>query len=335
MSDPRPVLVVGDLLTDVLVLAGEHRSPRSDAHATVVQRGGGSAANVAAWLAWSGVPTVFAGRVGADPYGELACRVLTASGVTVRAVRDPARPTGTCVVLVEVGGDRDMFVDPGASGALDLADLPDPSGFGWVHLSGYPLLHPGSQAAAVGLLRAATAAGIPVSVDPASAAPLRALGAARFTELIAGVAAVFPNADEAAVLTGHVDPAAAAAALLPIADAVVVTLGADGARYADRWGGLVRTAAAVPPGPVLDPTGAGDAFVAGWLTCRLAGDDPARCLAGGARLGALAVTLTGGRPPATGIPVPPRATDTSVPPPTTGVSVDQATATDTEPLRTS
>lgn len=215
----------------------------------------------------------------------------------MRAAPDPDRATGTCVVLVAADGERDMFVDPGASAALAYDDLPDPAGFAWLHLSGYPLLHPGSRAAAAGLIRAAAAAGVRTSVDPASAAPLRDLGADRFAELIGGVQLLLPNADEAAVLTGVADPAAAAESLLSIAETVVVTLGDLGALHADRSGASHRVPSVQPPGPVLDSTGAGDAFAAGWIAAHLRGDGAPQCLAAGARAGAVAVTLPGGRPP--------------------------------------
>ena len=140
-------------------------------------------------------------------------------------------------------------------------------------------------------------AGVRTSVDPASAAPLRDLGADRFAELIGGVQLLLPNADEAAVLTGVADPAAAAGSLLSIAETVVVTLGDLGALHADRSGASHRVPSVQPPGPVLDSTGAGDAFAAGWIAAHLRGDGAPQCLAAGARAGAVAVTLPGGRPP--------------------------------------
>lgn len=289
--------MVGDLLTDVVVTAAEFRSRGTDATSSIVQRGGGSAANVAVWLAETGVADVtFAGRVGADPAGDVACRLLVDAGVQTVVARDPGRATGTCVVLVGADGERDMFTDPGASTALDPADVPDPAGFDRVHLSGYTLLHAGSRAAAVALITTARTTGVPVTVDPASAAPLRAVGPAAFRELVSGVDLLVPNADEARALTGSDDPVQAARDLLTQAAQVVVTLGGGGAVHVDRSGTVTRADAAPPPGPVVDSTGAGDAFVAGWTAAALTGADVSGCLAAATRSGAAAVTVRGGRP---------------------------------------
>lgn len=300
------LLVVGDVLTDVTVTGLGSVAASTDTPARVAIGGGGAAANTAAWSSALGITTTFCGRVGDDPWGAVADDLLTELGVRTELARDELRPTGTCVVLVRADGSRDLVVDPGASGALDSADLPDPGRFAWVHLSGYPLLHEGSRPAAVGLLAAARAAGVACSVDPASVAPLRALGAAHFADLVHGVEVLFPNAAEAEVLTGHADPLAAARDLLDTAAEVVVTLGPDGALSLDRSGLVVRSPAAVAAdttsvavhstGAAVDTTGAGDAFAAGWIAARLGGADRQRQLDAGNACAALVVCRTGTRP---------------------------------------
>ncbi len=97
------------------------------------------------------------------------------------------------------------------------------------------------------MLAAARAAGLPVSVDPSSAAPLRRAGAAAFLGWIAGAALLLPNRDEAAALSGHADPERAARALAAHAREVVVKLGAEGALWTDG-GAAVRGAGAVGAG---------------------------------------------------------------------------------------
>jgi ribokinase len=103
---------------------------------------------------------------------------------------------------------------------------------------------------------------------------------------------LLPNRDEAAVLTGQADPAAAARALTLHAREVVVKLGADGALWTDGRA-LERVAAA--PARAVDTTGAGDAFAAGLLAARLAGAGPRAALEAGAALAARAVERPGGR----------------------------------------
>lgn len=283
------------MLTDVTVTGLGSVAASTDTPARVALGGGGAAANTAAWSSALGIATTFCGRVGDDPWGGVAEDLLTEMGVRTELARDDRLATGTCVVLVRADGSRDLVVDPGASGALDLADIPDPRGFAWLHLSGYPLLHEGSRPAAVGLLGAARVAGVACSVDPASVAPLRALGASRFADLVRGVDVLFPNAAEAEVLTGRADPLAAARDLLDLAAEVVVTLGPDGALSLDRSGSIVRSPAAVAV--AVDTTGAGDAFAAGWLAARLGGADRRGQLDAGNACAARVVCRTGTRPP--------------------------------------
>ena len=192
---------------------------------------------------------------------------------------DPLRPTGTCVVIVEPSGERTMLPDRGANAALAPADLPvDEFTDGrHLHLSGYTLLDPGSRSAGLVAIEHARAAGMSISVDPASAAPLQAVGPDTFLGWARHAGLLLPNAEEAAVLTGARDPEAAAWALARDGREVVITLGAGGALWSD--GEHVERAAASPAPAQVDSTGAGDAFTAGWLASRLQGAAPAEALA--------------------------------------------------------
>ncbi len=139
-------------------------------------------------------------------------------------------------------------------------------------------------------------AGVPVSVDPASAGFLAALGADRFLAAAEGAEVLLPNADEALVLTGRAGPERAAAELSRRFPLVVVTLGAAGALVAED--GAVTARVAAPPARPVDSTGAGDAFTGAFLAARLAGADPVKAAEAGCRAGAEAVATVGGRPPA-------------------------------------
>jgi sugar/nucleoside kinase (ribokinase family) len=289
------VVVVGDVMVDVVARMAEPLRAGSDTAAQVTTRPGGSAANVAAWLATAGVPVTLVARVGDDDVGRGAMAELRARGVDPVVAIDDALATGTCVVLVDAAGERSMLPDPGANAALGPAGLPADRfvAGAHLHLTGYALLRPGSRAAALHALALARAAGMTISVDPSSAAPLRAAGPERFLEWVAGAGVLLPNRDEAAALTGHDDPATAARALAPHVAAVVVTLGADGALWHDRERTLTVPAAA--GAAVLDTTGAGDAFAAGFLAAWLAGAAPAEALAAGGRFAARAVGVLGAR----------------------------------------
>jgi sugar/nucleoside kinase (ribokinase family) len=258
------LVVLGDLMVDVVARVAGPLARGSDTEATIAVHGGGSGANVAAWAASLGTPVVFGCRVGDDERGRAAVAGLR--GVDVRAAVDPDRPTGTCVVLVEPGGERTMLPDAGANDG----PLPEVEPGDHLHVVGYALLRDGPRASALAAIDRARAAGATVSVDPSSWALLR-------TGAIPKVDLLLPNAAEAALLSDH--PAAA----------LVTKLGPDGARWGD-----VRVQA--EPVEVVDTTGAGDAFAAGFLTARLGGAGPREALEAGCRVAARAVAQVGARP---------------------------------------
>ena len=284
------IVVVGDVMTDVVAALSGPIAQGSDTAARIVQRGGGAGANVAVWLARAGAEVTLIGRVGDDDAGRAAAESLRAAGADAQLAVDPARPTGACVVLVEPGGERSMLPDAGANAGLETVALPDDAAH--LHIAGYALLHPGSRPAARALLAAAHAAGIGVSVDPSSAAPLQRVGAAAFFEWVAGSDLLLPNRDEAAMLTGMPDPKAAARALTAHAREVVVKLGPQGALWTN---GDAQVRAPAVEVRAIDTTGAGDAFAAGLLAARMAGAEPADALGAGCALAAEAVAREGGR----------------------------------------
>jgi sugar/nucleoside kinase (ribokinase family) len=286
------VVVVGDLATDVVVLLDGAPAPGSDRPAAIRSHGGGAGANVAVHLARLGTPVTFAGCVGDDAAGTGLVAELAAAGVSpaVRTVAGAA--SGTIVSLVEPGGQRSMLADRGANLALRAADVPVPRRH--LHLSGYTLFAPGPRAAGLAALAAARAAGCTVSVDPASTGPLAARGVDRWLADTAAATLVLPNADEARLLTGCADPATAARALAARHAGAVVTLGADGALWAAGDVLVHRPAHAVE---VVDTTGAGDAFTAGFLSVWLADrdGDPVRALEAGLTQAAVVVARPGAR----------------------------------------
>lgn len=290
------VVVVGDLMVDVVAVMSGPLAQGSDTPSQITTTGGGSGANVAAWLAHQGVPTSYIGRVGADPLGRQAVDALTDTGVHVWASADETAPTGTCIVLVEPGGERSMLPDGGANATLLPADVP-PTAFrpgGHLHLSGYTLLSPGSRDAALTALHLAAASRMTVSVDPSSEALLEQAGPARFLEWTRGAHVLLANVDEAAVLSGSRDPHEAAGLLAETYREVVVKLGPGGALWQN---GFITASAPGERGiDVIDTTGAGDAFAAGFLASWLLHPEPESALAAGNRLAARVVSQVGARP---------------------------------------
>ncbi len=282
------VVCVGDVMTDVLARLPGPLATGSDTPAPVSFRPGGSAANTACWLASLDVPVLFAGRVGDDPSGRQAIAALHAAGVRTRVPVDPVLPTGACIVLIGLDGERTMIPSAGANAAIAAADLAGlVRSSDHLHLSGYSLLNEGSRAAALAVLDQAVAVGASISVDAASAAPIRAVGAGTLLGWLPAGTLLIANAAELAALTE--DPAELVGQSLT----VVVKDGARGARVADARG--VRRIPTEPV-PVLDSTGAGDAFAAGLLAARRSGADLDAAAGEGNRVAARALGVLGGRP---------------------------------------
>src|SRR5215472_10327723 len=290
------VVVIGDLMTDTIAHAMLPLAKSSDTPATVTMHGGGSGANIAAWLAVDGTEVAFVGRRGADIAGRNRDMELMGYGVDARLVMDPERPTGMCVVMVTHKGDQTMMSDPGANAALSPDDLPKDlfTPGCHLHVSGYTLLNEGSRTAAVTAMERALQADMSVSIDGASVAPLERMGAEPYLDLTGGATLLFVNSAQAAVLTGRDDPMQAIRVLTAWYPQVVVKLGADGAMFANG-----RDPVRVPVQPIekfVDGTGAGDAFCAGFLPPWLDKKPPMEALASGCRLAARALGLVGARP---------------------------------------
>jgi sugar/nucleoside kinase (ribokinase family) len=292
------VVVIGDLMTDTVAHAMLPLAKASDTPATVTMHGGGSGANIAAWLAVDGTEVAFVGRRGADIAGRNRDMELMGYGVDARLVMDPERPTGTCVVMVTHKGDQTMMSDPGANAALSPDDLPKDlfTPGCHLHVSGYTLLNTGSRQATLAAIALARRAGMTISVDGASSAPLERAGAEPFLQMTNGAVLLFVNADQGRVLTGRPEPEQAARVLNAWYPHVVMKLADQGALfYANGRPDPVRVPAP-PVERIVDRTGAGDAFCAGFLPAWLDKKPPHEALTSGCRLAAMALGLVGARP---------------------------------------
>ena len=292
------VVVIGDLMTDTVAHAMLPLAKASDTPATVTMHGGGSGANIAAWLAVDGTEVAFVGRRGADIAGRNRDMELMGYGVDARLVMDPERPTGTCVVMVTHKGDQTMMSDPGANAALSPDDLPKDlfTPGCHLHVSGYTLLNTGSRQATLAAISLARRAGMTISVDGASSAPLERAGAEPFLQMTNGATLLLVNAEQGRVLTGRPEPEQAARVLNAWYPHVVMKLAAQGALfYANGRPEPVRVPAP-PVERIVDRTGAGDAFCAGFLPAWLDKKPPGEALTSGCRLAAMALGLVGARP---------------------------------------
>ena len=256
------IVCLGDLLLDVIVRLSQPLAEGADADAVTKLGPGGQAANVAAWIAELGGEARFVGKRADDEAGRAAAAGLERYGVDIRGPVVPGR-TGTVVSLVGVDGARTMASDRGVSADLRADEL-DPAWIetcGQLHLPGYSLLRSPIDGAA---LRAAEL--VPrLSVDLSSWSAIRDFGPELFRERLEALrpATVFANEDEERILGGPLE-----------GTDWVLKLGPSGARFGD-----VELPAV--PADVVDTTGAGDAFAAGYLVGgrELALAAAARCVA--------------------------------------------------------
>jgi sugar/nucleoside kinase (ribokinase family) len=289
------VLVIGDVMTDVIVRPDGPIAVGADRRADIRVLPGGAGANQACWLAHEGISARFVARVGAgDRAGQQM--LLASYGVDARLGGDETRPTGTLISLLSPNGERSFLTDRAANLKLGPADLPDAllDGVDLLHVSGYALFEEGPRTAVLEIIAEAKRRKIPFAVDPASYSFLQEIGRDRFLQWTQGAHLVFPNTDEAGVLTGEHEPETQLAILTQIFSVVALKRGKDGAMVAE---GEKRWSIPAPNVPVVDTSGAGDAFLGGFLGAYLRGEGIESALRRGVELGSHSVGTLGARPP--------------------------------------
>ncbi|MFG1373787.1 adenosine kinase [Xanthobacter oligotrophicus] len=304
-SSALDVLAIGNAIVDVLSRAEEDVLAR---HAMVkggmalidetraeevyaamgpgTEASGGSAANTAAGIASLGGRAGFVGRVKADTLGTVFGHDIRAAGVayaTAAAADGPA--TARCLILVTPDGERTMNTYLGAAQHLTIADIHagEVESAAITYLEGYLWDPPPAKEAFLAAARIAHGAGRKVALTLSDAFCVdRYRG--EFLELIrAGtVDLVFCNEGELKSLYETADFDAALVALRGDAKEAVVTRSEKGASFVTS--GAVVSVPAHPVAKVVDTTGAGDLFAAGFLAGYTRALDPATAL----RLGALA-----------------------------------------------
>ncbi|HET9075442.1 MAG TPA: adenosine kinase [Acidimicrobiales bacterium] len=228
---------------------------------------GGSAANTAACLASLGAAVEFIGKVADDGLGRVFTHDIRSAGVRYQVAPAPngsGPGTGRCLVMVTPDAEKTMCTNLGVGAYLQPADVDREAiaAARVVYLEGYLCGKEESEAAVDAAVEAARAAGAMVAFSASDPAWVH-LHLDELTALLDRVDVLFANEPEALGLSGCADLDDAIDSLAKRCPTVAVTLGGRGCVVAGADGRV--TVPARPVGHVVDTTGAGDSFAAGFL----------------------------------------------------------------------
>ena len=253
---------------------------------------GGCAANTGVDLVKLGVKTAVIGKVGNDIFAEFALQYLKDRDLDVSGIRvSSTASTSKTVILPVIGQDRRYIHTIGANAdfSIDDVDLEQVARARVLYVGGYLLLPGLEQSALTRLFRFARQQGTNTVLDVAGVRPEEGLEPLR--QVLPYTDVFLPNDDEARLITGEGDPARQAEVFIDCGvGTAVVTLGGAGAVACTREQGLRVSAY---PVDVVDPSGGGDAFDAGWIVGLLDGWDLRRTVEFASAIGASACTRSG------------------------------------------
>jgi sugar/nucleoside kinase (ribokinase family) len=318
-SRPLDIVAIGDAIVDVIAtcddsFVAEHGLPKGGMQLLTADQAdqlyaamgpareisGGSAANSMAGAAALGLEAAFVGQVADDQLGAIFAHDMLALGVRFETPPLSAPPpTGRCLILVTVDGQRTMNTCPGASHELT-PDAVDPDlirSASVTFLEGYLWGPERPRAAMLEAARIAQSADRTVAFTLSESLCIGDRRQGVLGMIDAGLVDIlFGNEHEVRHLTGCGLLGECIDALAGKVGALVITRGADGAIAAEH--GERIDAPAAPAAQVVDTTGAGDLFAAGFLAARLRGRAPKACLEAGALAAAEVISHFGARPEA-------------------------------------
>ena len=288
------ILIAGELNVDVF-MAGLRQAPEFGREILCdgyQELAGSSTGNTICTAASLGLKTAVFGRLGRDRFGETMIRALERYGVETRFIDiSDAYQTG---VTVSMSNDRDRamvtyFGD--TINAFDACEIPiEAAGARHVHMPSF-YLNPRVQPGLAELYERAHALGMTTSLDAgwdeSGNWHAHLDGVLRHTDFF------FPNESETQAITGEADPARGAAALAQLGCNVVVKCGGNGSYYCAGGSADVQHFPGYPT-RLVETTGAGDSFNAGFLYVYLNGGEIADCMRMGNAVGALSVQRNGG-----------------------------------------
>jgi sugar/nucleoside kinase (ribokinase family) len=257
---------IGDLIEDVVVWLSAEPNLGTDTDSIIQRTRGGSAANVAMFAALTGTESRFIGQVGNDALGQQLCSSLQQAGVDVCVVAEGR--TGSIVVLVQPNGERTFLTDRGVASHLSLVNASLMANVGILHVPSYSLVTEPLASTSLLYIKAAQSLGAVISIDASSTSVLEHFGVARYKSLIQSIQpqVFLCNEDEAGLLGVGVTEGMPGAAL------TVIKRGAHSTLAISQNNERSEVAVA-PVANIVDTTGAGDAFAAGFLPTFVATND--------------------------------------------------------------
>ncbi|MEM0348904.1 MAG: carbohydrate kinase family protein [Candidatus Caldarchaeum sp.] len=287
----RRVAVLGDINLDIIAF---HQKFPEEGHEDMAEkafiRHGGSAANVAHTLVLLGTDAVMLGCVGKDPVGDMLVKGLEDVGVdTAHVQKTSADMTGITYIIVSRNGERTMFAYRGANKHFSYEYLSAEAltNASLLHISGYSFLEGPQREAALKILgKADNTITLDMCIPLASQPYL-------LKNIVRHVDCVFLNAAEYRVVARYFGVGSVSDLSRLWGCMIVYKKGGEGCEIAVTDGEVLK----LPAQPVesVDGTGAGDAFIAGFLHEMLKGSPVTECGLLATRLGALAVKTIGGR----------------------------------------
>ena len=290
----KKILCIGDLALDVISQLKEPINYGNDTASRISSHPGGQAANVSTWITRTHSKAQLVARVGNDPVGFALISDLDKYGVEHMNLMHSGRPTGVVVILVDANGERTMFPDNGANADLEVSDLPPLDDVDGVYLSGYALLDFRSRDAVLSMIAKIKAAGKPIYFDPTTTGAMKIVSRDEVLSWVKLMDGILLNSEEALYLGDAKDVQTAEKNLTAYTPLVVIKLGSRGAMAVH--GDNVAKVSAVTTN-VVDTTGAGDSFAAGFIPKWLETNDLQASLSAGTALAAKCVATVGARPP--------------------------------------
>ena len=290
----KKILCMGDVALDVIAQLKEPINYGNDTASRISTHPGGQAANVATWITRTNNKAAIVARVGNDPVGFALVSDLDKYGVEHRGMMNSGRPSGVVVILVDSNGERTMFPDNGANADLEVGDLPPLDDIDGVFLSGYALLDFRSRDAALGMIKKFREHKIPIFFDPTTTGAMKVVPKNEILDWVGMVDGILLNNEEARYLGESNDLEEAEENLLKRTPLVVIKLGSRGATavYKDQFAKVPAVTT-----NVVDTTGAGDSFAAGFIPKWLEENNLEDALNAGTALAAKCVSIVGARPP--------------------------------------